>query len=155
MEQIFIPGSSYGCNQCFYKRKNNFYNSTVQAISRGGGDCATKVGALCALFVDMGSPVKTQVEKWTEKDLWFTGTDHQYVWPRHFHLKGFRSSWWRRKENKHKRPYHRNPEAIRSFFVFHDGGPPRLGWPKLQAQSHGLQGLCSNPAICRWYICWY
>ena len=27
---------------------NKFYNSTVQAISRGGGDCVTKVGALCA-----------------------------------------------------------------------------------------------------------
>ena len=42
--------------------KNKFYNSTVQAISRVGGDCDTKVGSLCARFVDMGSPVKTQVE---------------------------------------------------------------------------------------------
>ena len=41
--------------------KHKFYNSTVQAISRGGGDCDTKVGALCVFFVDMGAPVKTQV----------------------------------------------------------------------------------------------
>ena len=34
----------------------------MQAISRGGGDCVTKIGALCARFVDMGAPVKTQVE---------------------------------------------------------------------------------------------
>ena len=34
----------------------------MQAISRGGGDCATKIGALCSLFVDMGSLVKTKVE---------------------------------------------------------------------------------------------
>ena len=33
--------------------KNEFYNSTVQAISREGGDCATKVGDLCARFVDI------------------------------------------------------------------------------------------------------
>ena len=33
--------------------KHKFYNSTVQAISRGGGYFATKVGALCANFVDM------------------------------------------------------------------------------------------------------
>ena len=30
---------------------HKFYNSTVQAISRGGGNCATDVGALCAHFV--------------------------------------------------------------------------------------------------------
>ena len=41
--------------------KHKFYNSTVQAISRGGGDCNTKVGALCARFVDMVASVKTQV----------------------------------------------------------------------------------------------
>ena len=40
---------------------NNLYNSTVHAISRGGGDCARKVGVLWARFVDMGPPVKTQV----------------------------------------------------------------------------------------------
>ena len=41
--------------------KHKFYNSTVQAISIGVGDCATNVGALCARFVDMGAPVKNQV----------------------------------------------------------------------------------------------
>ena len=43
-------------------KKHSYYNSTVQAISRRGGDCAKKVGSLCARFVDMGSPVKTKVE---------------------------------------------------------------------------------------------
>ena len=32
------------------------YNSTVQNISRGEGYYTTKVGALCARFVDMESP---------------------------------------------------------------------------------------------------
>ena len=43
-------------------KKHKLYNSTIQAVSRGGGDCATKVRALCAHFVNMGSLVKTQVE---------------------------------------------------------------------------------------------
>ena len=34
----------------------------MQDISKGGGDCTTKVGSLCACFVDMGSPVKSQLE---------------------------------------------------------------------------------------------
>ena len=38
--------------------KHKLYNSTVQAISRGDGDCDTKVGALCDRLVDMVSPVK-------------------------------------------------------------------------------------------------
>ena len=37
-------------------------NSTLQAISIEGGSCSTKVGALCAHFVEMGAQVKTQVE---------------------------------------------------------------------------------------------
>ena len=41
------------------------------AISRVGGDCTTKVGALCARFVDMGSPVKTQVKNGLSKFLAF------------------------------------------------------------------------------------
>ena len=49
-------GTNYSTN-----KKRKFYNSTVQAISRGGGDCATKAGALYTSFSDMGSPVKTQV----------------------------------------------------------------------------------------------
>ena len=43
------------------KSKHKFYNSTVQEISKGGGDCATKVGSLCACFVDIVSPVKNKV----------------------------------------------------------------------------------------------
>ena len=53
--------------------KYKFYNSTVQAISGGGGDCATKVGALCDRFVDMGSPVKIQVEDVPSQILDFWG----------------------------------------------------------------------------------
>ena len=34
----------------------------VKEISRGGGDCATKVVNICACFVDTRAPVKTQVE---------------------------------------------------------------------------------------------
>ena len=43
-------------------KKNKFYNSTVQVISRVGGDCSTKFGALCTRFVYMKAPVNTQVE---------------------------------------------------------------------------------------------
>ena len=55
------------------KSKHKFYNSTVQEISKGGGDCATKVGSLCACFVDMGDPVKTQVENCISKIFGFQG----------------------------------------------------------------------------------
>ena len=52
--------------------KHKLYKSTVQAISRGEVDCTTKVGSLCARFVDMGAPVKTQVENGLSKifDFW-------------------------------------------------------------------------------------
>ena len=46
----------------YTSEKSKFYKSTLQTISKGGGDCDTKVGFLCAGFVDMGSPVRTQVE---------------------------------------------------------------------------------------------
>ena len=44
----------------------------MQAISRGGGDCATKVGILCAHFFGIGSLVKIQLENGLSKifDLW-------------------------------------------------------------------------------------
>ena len=46
-----------------YTNENQkFYKSTVQAILRGGVDFATKVGSLCACFIDMWPPTKTQVE---------------------------------------------------------------------------------------------
>ena len=53
--------------------KHKLYNSKLHANSRGGGDCATKVRALCACFVDTGSLVKTQVENGLSKLLYFRG----------------------------------------------------------------------------------
>ena len=52
--------------------KHKFYNSTLQAISRGCGGYATKLGAICARFVDMGALVKTHVENGLSKifDFW-------------------------------------------------------------------------------------
>ena len=41
---------------------NKFYNSTVQAISRGGGDCSTKFVSLFANYFDMGDTVKLSWE---------------------------------------------------------------------------------------------
>ena len=56
------------------KNENHkFYNSTVQAISTGGGDCATKVGSLCDHFVDMVAPVKIQVENGLNKLFYLRG----------------------------------------------------------------------------------
>ena len=49
------------------KEKHNLYNSTVQAISRGGGDSSTKVISLCARVFYMGTPVKTQAENGPSK----------------------------------------------------------------------------------------
>ena len=44
-----------------YTNENHkFYKSTVQAISRGGGYCDTKVVSLCDHFFDMVSLVKSQ-----------------------------------------------------------------------------------------------
>ena len=53
--------------------KHKFYKSTVQVISRGGGDCSTNFGYRCARFVDMGAPVETQVENGLSKVLNFRG----------------------------------------------------------------------------------
>ena len=53
--------------------KHKFYNSTVQDISRGGGDCATKFGSLCARFVDMEYPVNNQVGNGLSKLFYFRG----------------------------------------------------------------------------------
>ena len=52
--------------------RHKFYNSTVQAISIGGGDCVTKVESICACFVDMGAPVKNHLENGLSKlfDFW-------------------------------------------------------------------------------------
>ena len=40
---------------------------------RGVGDCATKFGSLCANFIDMGPPVKNQVEIEFSKLFYFQG----------------------------------------------------------------------------------
>ena len=53
--------------------KHKFYNSTLHAISRRGGDCATNVGALCDHFVDMGAPVTNQVKNGLNKLFDFQG----------------------------------------------------------------------------------
>ena len=63
-----MVGKNYSTNE-----KHKFYNSTVQAISRGGEDWYKKVGALCAYFVDMIYPVKTQVENVMSKIFNFRG----------------------------------------------------------------------------------
>ena len=49
----------------------------MQDISRVIGDCTTNFGDLCAWFVDMGAPVKTQVENGLSKlfDLWVNTID--------------------------------------------------------------------------------
>ena len=51
----------------------NYSTSTVQAISRGVGDRATKVVSTCARFVEIISPVKTQVENGSNKLFNFWG----------------------------------------------------------------------------------
>ena len=62
------------CNRCLYKvpemvgtnaytnENHKFYNSMVPFIPRGGGDSTTKVGTLCACFVDMVSPEKSCIK---------------------------------------------------------------------------------------------
>ena len=47
--------------------KDKSYKKTAQAIIRRGQDCATKVGALCARFVDIVDPVKTHVKNGLNK----------------------------------------------------------------------------------------
>ena len=53
MEQMFISGSSDGGNKRFYKLKQQVLQLKMQVISRGRGECSTKVGGMCAHFVDM------------------------------------------------------------------------------------------------------
>ena len=57
----------------FTNEKHKFYNTTFQAISIGGEDCTTKVGALCARFFYMGAPAKAQVENGLSKIFDFRG----------------------------------------------------------------------------------
>ena len=60
-------------NNASKKEKHKFYNATVPTISIVVGDCATNIGAMCARFFDMGSPMKTQVENGLSKLLGFGG----------------------------------------------------------------------------------
>ena len=58
-------------------KMQKLYNSTVEGISISGGDCATKVGSLCARFADMVTSVKTQVQNGISKilNLWVQTID--------------------------------------------------------------------------------
>ena len=53
--------------------KHKFYNSTVHAISKGVGYCATKAGSLCGSFVYMGYLFRTQVQNGLSKLFDFRG----------------------------------------------------------------------------------
>ena len=52
---------------------HKFYNSTVQAISIVVGYFTTNVGSMCAHFVGIGDPVKTQVKNSLNKLFDFQG----------------------------------------------------------------------------------
>ena len=73
MEHMFMSGPS----NAYTNEKYKFYNSTVQVISRVRGDCAAKFGSLCHRFVDVVSPVKTQLENGLSKivDFWVQTID--------------------------------------------------------------------------------
>ena len=62
----------FGTNS-YTKKIHKFYYSMVQDISRRLGYLDTKVGALCARFVDMWDLVKTQVENRLNKILKLQG----------------------------------------------------------------------------------
>ena len=51
-----MVGTRYSTN-----KKHMFYNSMVQVILIGVGDCITNIGCLCDRFVDMGALVITRV----------------------------------------------------------------------------------------------
>ena len=73
-------------------KNHKFYNLTVQAIARGGGDCATKDGSMCDRFVDMRASVKIQVENGLSKTFYLQGQTMDVSDQAIFHLKVFRSS---------------------------------------------------------------
>ena len=54
---------------------NKFYNEIVQAISRGGRSCATKVGALCAYFLIWYPQLKPR-RKWDGQNIQLPGSEH-------------------------------------------------------------------------------
>ena len=66
---------------------HKLYNSTVQAISWWGGDCATKVGSLCDRFFDIEPQVQNQVENGLCKLLNFWGQTMDVSYQAFFTLK--------------------------------------------------------------------
>ena len=84
-------------NNASTNKTHKLYNSTVQDISRGGGYCATKVGALCACFVDIVSPVKTQVGNDIDRILNFQG-QNIYVSDQSIFINIYGPSYQRRKK---------------------------------------------------------
>ena len=122
MKQMFIPDSSDGWNQRFYKRKANFLQLNGVVHYKKGRNINQKGWRPVGPLFLHGILDEKSYGKWPEWAPRFTGPDHLYVWPIHFTLKGFGYLWWRRREKHHKQPPHRNPEAIRYFFVIHDDG---------------------------------
>ena len=55
------------------KEQHNFYNSMVQEISIGGGDCDKKVVALCTRFFHGTPDRKTRVENGLDHIFYFWG----------------------------------------------------------------------------------
>ena len=65
-------GSRYGWNQRFHKQKAQFLQINSAGNFKRRIRLHQKVGSLCALFVDIGGPVETQVENGISKlfDFW-------------------------------------------------------------------------------------
>ena len=109
------------------KKKHKFYNSTVQAISIGGGDCATKVGAMCACFVDMGALVKTEVENGLSKLFGLRVQTIDTSDQAFFTLKDSGLHYEEGKKTNTSDLLESAKWRSGRFFIFHDGGPPRPG----------------------------
>ena len=80
-------------------KKHKFFNSTVQDIYRGGGDCATKVLALRAWLLIWNPQLKHMWKMGSVRSL-ISGVRPLMCLKKLFYLKWFGSLWWRRKENQ-------------------------------------------------------
>ena len=131
MENMFISSSSNVWNQRFHKQKPQVLELNGAVISSGGVDCATKVGALCAQFVEILAPVKPQVENCLSNifNLWVQtiGVSDQDV----FTLKdsGLHDE---KGKNHYKRPAHSSPEATRSVWLYTMTAHPDQADPKFK-----------------------
>ena len=134
----------------YTNEQHKFYNSTLQAIIRGGGDCATKVVSVCACSIDMGSPVKTQVENGLSNLFDFHGQTIGVSDQAIFILKDSVLCDEEGKKTNVSDPLTVSQRRSGRFLVFNEDGPPRPGWPKLKVWLHDLQGMCSTPARYRW-----